>query len=958
MAAGGSGSAGSSNGSDIAVVGESTETFAGDSSNGSSSALVNTTSQFNDLLSKKRMGNNAGPKDELGVSLSAQSKKQAGRARSDSQYLDFSGTDGGGANTSAVTLAPNDELDMNRPLTENFFTMRTGPTTSDEKTEGRMLYKLWTARTKAGSAQVSLANEIDRVEVLKRVYSAAGKTLIVATSAIILSALGICAFSVDLISSIGVTVVVCTFVTGITSAILPATMLLTFHSFFFATLERWCNVIKPENCTTPAHQLRKGDDPQNNISEGLLSAAGSVLPPTPSNNATAPEQGQSDSTAARNGKPSSSAIPQRSTRVNNGTILTQVALDNAEAELALLKQVAETSSSNTTRRAASYRQFVRFVITPPKSFIFALVSVGVLLAFAIAGSDSGSAYVYSSNVNQFIPADSFIVGGWNQFQVDFNPGALFSYNLLQLYPSLVNFTTDDFFSQQHFIVKTLVQRLPQTTSKDFEGMAYSGVLSDNILQSVGGNITFTDLATCGYYNSLGIPLDPLCSYELLLSGLFTSTLNAPGVTYLSIALGFDPTKQDPGENWYFTFVNDVLPYLERTVPFVTKQTQSASEAEAAADRFLGVGGLADSLPSYMRIRMYLRGSPGETFDTVTYATSALKTIIAVAVPILFFVVFAAFGSLVIALRIMLTVALTVACVFSITAGVYTKSALDFLKTSSVEGRGSLMWQMPFIVILLSAAVSLNYELIGTAKIVDFRWKNIDGLGSTRSAIETGFSIVGREVSVAGAMMMIVFFGFLLSQVSALNQIGFALFLTALLSAFWVRLFMTPPIMSILGEANWFPLTLLPERFRPPMPKNGPLLNHEDKLPTTVTKRSGNSNQDETPQQTVEVRPKATATGHNNNRAGGSADQFGDDQSMAEMRETSPTAASRVPQPPIAEGEEHKRQYHRASSHSEADEADVAGANNNNSNNDDSKADAMMVDAYGVSVTVDQTFEDM
>ena len=53
-------------------------------------------------------------------------------------------------------------------------------------------------------------------------------------------------------------------------------------------------------------------------------------------------------------------------------------------------------------------------------------------------------------------------------------------------------------------------------------------------------------------------------------------------------------------------------------------------------------------------------------------------------------------------------------------------------------------------------------------------------------------------------MAVAFFGLILSNLPAINELGFYLVFSVLFDTFIVRSLLVPSLMGILGEVNWFP----------------------------------------------------------------------------------------------------------------------------------------------------------
>eukprot|EP00742_Colponemidia_sp_Colp-10_P009487 GILJ01010348.1.p1 GENE.GILJ01010348.1~~GILJ01010348.1.p1 ORF type:complete len:1245 (-),score=263.74 GILJ01010348.1:619-4080(-) len=722
--------------------------------------------------------------------------------------------------------------------------------------------------------------EFDQVEIMKRVYSSAGRTICTTTAIILLSSIAMFSYSLDQIQSLGVTIFTTTLINFLTCIILTPTMLLLWHYFFFiGAAERVTSAISPATVTTPSYQLsdkeiaKKASRKQK--VQGLIGVGDAVDPAAESNNtiaalegsrattmdststepsrddssSTVPVESDTDSDAedksqdSINGHPrwtwwcitgkksSEMLLPEKKRRTDFRKV-EDIRRNNNDAILDVYIRHAQTPVKVSEKLNSNFIFVYRLLAAFPQSILSWLFGVGVLFAFFgyAVGSD---AFLYSNNLKQYMPVTNPVVRGWDSFMEDYLPGSLFTYQLLMEYPSINNFTDAafgyDFFAQQQFMAQVMIERLPSMTPKAIEAVAFSGVLSDSILASTGGNISYTDVGLCAYY-SVYVPFlyDSKCIYLLLLASMFTSADSAaPGVTYFSIPLPFDPTDQDPGEEWYNTFVNELIPYFRKTVPFVKVGMVHRDEAEAARDLYFAENGISDEsqLPSYFQVNFYLRGGPGQDFETIRYAKESLAVVCGITIAIIFSVILVVFGSLVTALRITFNVTLVVASCYCMTILTYASQGLDRMRISAFQGPGaSLLWMVPFIILLCSVAVALNYELITTAKAFELRW----GLSTnalrpkkvltTQAAIERAHSTTAREVFASGFMMMFMFVGIgLLSDVSAMNQIGFLMVVVAFFSAFFGRTFITPSLMHMLGEYNWFPLNCLPAHLSMALP---------------------------------------------------------------------------------------------------------------------------------------------
>jgi len=71
-------------------------------------------------------------------------------------------------------------------------------------------------------------------------------------------------------------------------------------------------------------------------------------------------------------------------------------------------------------------------------------------------------------------------------------------------------------------------------------------------------------------------------------------------------------------------------------------------------------------------------------------------------------------------------------------------------------------------------------------------------------IQEGLAHQGAVIGTAGIIMAFAFGGLIFSNIMAVNQLGFFLVFGALYDTFLSCWFISPCVMSILGDVNWWP----------------------------------------------------------------------------------------------------------------------------------------------------------
>jgi RND superfamily putative drug exporter len=108
---------------------------------------------------------------------------------------------------------------------------------------------------------------------------------------------------------------------------------------------------------------------------------------------------------------------------------------------------------------------------------------------------------------------------------------------------------------------------------------------------------------------------------------------------------------------------------------------------------------------------------------------------------------------------------------------------------------------PFIPVLLFAIVfglSMDYEVFLVSRIHE----RFSAHGDSRRALVEGLGSTGRVVTAAAAIMICVFFSFVLGDVRIVKLFGLSLASAVLLDAFVVRSLLLPALLALLGDRAW------------------------------------------------------------------------------------------------------------------------------------------------------------
>jgi RND superfamily putative drug exporter len=189
--------------------------------------------------------------------------------------------------------------------------------------------------------------------------------------------------------------------------------------------------------------------------------------------------------------------------------------------------------------------------------------------------------------------------------------------------------------------------------------------------------------------------------------------------------------------------------------------------------------------------------------------------------------FALTGSVVMPVKALLMNALTLLATLGVLVLVFQWGIGDALL--GFDSWGAIDLTTPVLLFVFVFGLSMDYEVFLLARIKE-EW---DGRDLTRRralasdhAVRAGIEKSGPVVTAAALCIGVVFLGFLLGDLIAVKEIGFAMAVALLLDVTVVRGLLLPALMNLLGDWNWWapaPLRRLHERWFAPRTSRAPMI---------------------------------------------------------------------------------------------------------------------------------------
>jgi RND superfamily putative drug exporter len=155
---------------------------------------------------------------------------------------------------------------------------------------------------------------------------------------------------------------------------------------------------------------------------------------------------------------------------------------------------------------------------------------------------------------------------------------------------------------------------------------------------------------------------------------------------------------------------------------------------------------------------------------------------------IYIVLLVVLGSLLIPLRLIMTVLLNVTWTVAATM-------LVFLYASGAP----VLWMMPLILFVVAMGLGMDYDIFLTTRIRE----EVSKGKTDAKAITTAVERTGGIITACGLVMAGAFGSMMLSTMVLLREFGFGLAFAILLDAMILRIYLVPAIMLLLQKWNWY-----------------------------------------------------------------------------------------------------------------------------------------------------------
>lgn len=158
----------------------------------------------------------------------------------------------------------------------------------------------------------------------------------------------------------------------------------------------------------------------------------------------------------------------------------------------------------------------------------------------------------------------------------------------------------------------------------------------------------------------------------------------------------------------------------------------------------------------------------------------------------FFILMAAFRSILIPLKAIIMNILSLSCTFGIVVWIFQQGHLG------VEP-ADIALILPVFVFTLVFGLSMDYEVFLISRIQEFYLKTGDNTEATIS----GLTYTSKIITSAAAIMIVVTGAFAFTGVMPIKQLGVGIAIAIFIDATIVRMVLVPALMKLFGDWNWW-----------------------------------------------------------------------------------------------------------------------------------------------------------
>ena len=196
-------------------------------------------------------------------------------------------------------------------------------------------------------------------------------------------------------------------------------------------------------------------------------------------------------------------------------------------------------------------------------------------------------------------------------------------------------------------------------------------------------------------------------------------------------------------------------------------------------------------------KVYVGGISAEVVDAVTMTDDYFPLVLGIVLLLSLFLLLLAFRSITISIASIIMNLLSVGAAYGLLVLVFQKGFLiDVIGFQQVD---QLEFWLPLFMFSILFGLSMDYHVFMLSRIKE----NFDETNSTDESVAFGLRKTASIITGAALIMVAVFGGFALGDITFFQSMGFGLGAAVLIDATIVRSILVPSVLKILGTRAWY-----------------------------------------------------------------------------------------------------------------------------------------------------------
>ncbi len=281
-------------------------------------------------------------------------------------------------------------------------------------------------------------------------------------------------------------------------------------------------------------------------------------------------------------------------------------------------------------------------------------------------------------------------------------------------------------------------------------------------------------------------------------GVLTSVIviDAPDITSAAVQAGIEELEMDlAADSFYGDTQITIAPTNDLVViNAVIQGDPSSNEAMEALSRLRG-----EYIPAAFDgvANVYVAGQTASSVDNVKMISGWLPIVFALVLGSSFLLLLIVFRSIVVPIKAVVMNLLSVGAAYGLLVLVFQEGIgadlLGFQQTPVIE-----FW-LPLFLFSILFGLSMDYHVFLLSRIKE----HYDLTGDNRASVAFGLRSTAGIITGAALIMVGVFGGFAIGDMSMFQQMGFGLAAAVIIDATLIRSVLVPASMVLLGDKNWY-----------------------------------------------------------------------------------------------------------------------------------------------------------